>query len=160
VAGHRLSSLLHLADDAIGLGWDFGFGSLEALAWVALTIQRSVYVPGSLVRTATGFRFALANPPLRIGAFSSVRLRVDGDLLPAERVRVRVVPGGTWRVTSDLGLEHPLTLQGGVGAEFDADWPVERPHHPMVVRLELQNVAIPPLVWMEFRETPGEIAPP
>jgi hypothetical protein len=156
VGGRRLGALLRLADDAIGLGWDFGLGSVEALAWVARTVETAVYVPDSLVRTASGFRFALANPPLRIGAFSCVLVRVDGTPVPPDRVRVRHRPVGAWRTTSEIGTAQPLLLQAGNATEFDADWPVAPGSAPLLIRLELQNVAIPPLVWMEFREIPGE----
>src|SRR5271170_2033022 len=120
---HRLSSVLRLAGEAVGLGWDFGLDALEALTWVARTVEGSVYVPGSLTRTATGVRFALANPPLRIGAFSSVRVLVDGTPVPPDRVRVRHVPVGSWTVTSELTVDRPLALQGGSGIEFEVDGP-------------------------------------
>ena len=160
MADLRVSSVLRLATEAVGLGWDFGLETLEALAWVARTVQASVYISDSLVRTDKGFRFALANPPLRIGAFSSLRVLVEGVPIPPEQVRVRLTPAGPWKVSSEFGTEHPLELQAGSGIEFDTDWPIEAKSGPVRIRLELQNIAIPPLVWMEFRETPREIPTP
>jgi hypothetical protein len=160
VADLRLSSVLRLAGEAVGLGWDFGLETLEALAWVAQTVQTSVYVSNSFVRTATGFRFALANPPLRIGAFSSIRVLVGDVPVPPERLRVRLTPAGSWRFSSEIGTNEPLELQGGSGTEFDAEWPLDPPSGPVRIRLELHNVAIPPLVWIEFRETPKELPSP
>jgi hypothetical protein len=152
VGERRLSSVLRLAGEAIGVGWEFGFESLEALAWVAQTVEASVYVEHSLRRTATGFRFALANPPLRVGGFSSARLSVNGAAIAPERVRVRVLPVGPWRVTSTLGAEQPLDLQCGSRTEFDVEASVPLATVSLTVRLELQNVAVPPLVWLEFQE--------
>jgi hypothetical protein len=160
VGERHLTSVLRLAGEAIGVGWEFGFESLEALAWVAQTVESSVYVPHSLRRTGTGFRFALANPPLRVGAFSSVRMLVDGAAASPDRVRVRTVPVGPWRATSTIGAEQPLELQSGSGTEFDVDWPVPLGTRALTVRLELTNVAIPPLVWLEFQETLEEPSAP
>lgn len=160
MSDHRFGSLLRLAGEAAQLEVEFGTHSLEALAWVARTVEASVYVPDSLVRTSAGFRFALANPPLRIGAFCGLRLLVDGTPMPPDRVRVRFGPGYPWRTSSHLSPEHPLELQGGSSTEFEADWPLVGAPVPITVRLELQSVAIPPLVWLEIHETPKESPAP
>jgi hypothetical protein len=151
-----LGPLLRLVGDAARLESEFGFRSLEALLWVAETVRNSVYVPNSLVRTSTGFTFALANPPLRIGAFSEIHLLVDGARVPPERVRFRVGPDAPWHTSTELGKDHPLELQSGSSSEFEADWPLEKRSEPLTVRLELRNVAVPPLVWLEIFESPRE----
>ena len=157
VSNHRFASLLRLAGEAIRVEAQFGTQSLEALAWVASTVGASVYVPESLVRTPTGFRFALANPPLRVGAFSSLSLRVDGVVVPSDRVRVRLGPACPWRETALLTPSEPLELAAGTPIEFDADWPLREGGGEITLRLEFHNVAIPPLVWLEVRGTPREM---
>lgn len=160
VAAHRFGSLVRLVGEAIRLEFEFGTHTLEALLWIAQTVNASVYVPGSLVRTSTGFRFALANPPLRIGGFSEVHLLVNGTTVPPDRVRVRLGPSHPWRTSSHLSSEEPLELQAGSSTEFDAEWPLVGHRAPITVRLEFQSVAIPPIVWLEIHETPGEVPAP
>ncbi|MCI4372518.1 MAG: hypothetical protein L3K02_02585 [Thermoplasmata archaeon] len=156
MSAHRFGSLLRLIGEAIHLEVDFGSHSVEALAWIAETVNASVYVPDSLTRTPTGFRFSLANPPLRIGAFSGLRLRVEGTVVPPEVVRVRLGDGRPWRTSSELGPDRSLDLEAGNGIELEADWPLPPTPGPVTIRLELQSVAIPPLVWLELQETPRE----
>ena len=160
MSDHRVGSALRVAREALGLALDFGVESLEAFAWVAATVESSVYVPHSLVRSPSGIRFALANPPLRIGAFSSVRIRVDGNPVPPDRVRIRSERVGRWRTAAELSAESALELQAGSFTEFEVDLPAGKLPAELTVRLELQSVAIPPLVWMEFREPLGEAPPP
>jgi hypothetical protein len=160
VSDHRFGSLLRLVREGIRLEFEFGTQSLEALAWVGQTVETSVYLPGSLARTPTGFRFALANPPLRIGAFSSVRLLVEGTPVPSDRVRVRRSGEESWRVTSALGPSAPLELRPGDPTDFEAEWPLPSTSKTVHLRLEFRNVAIPPLVWVEFRDVPTEGSPP
>ncbi len=159
MGAHRFGSLLRLAGDAVLLEFEFGAQSLEALAWIAQTVENSVYVRDSLTRTPTGFRFSLANPPLRIGAFSELRLLVEGTAIPGDRVRFRLGPGQAWRTSAELSGDHPLELEGGSGLEFEADWAMAGVPETVTVRLELQSVAIPPLVWIEFREAMREAQP-
>lgn len=157
---HRFGSLLRAVGEAIRLEVAFGTQSLEALAWLAQTVESSVYVLGSLEQTPSGFRFALANPPLRIGAFSGLRVLVDGVPVDSDRTRVRSGPGRPWRNTSQLGPAEPLELQAGTPTELEVDWPLTGTPTPITVRLELQSVAIPPLVWLELRDTPRGAVPP
>jgi hypothetical protein len=63
-----------------------------------------------------------------------------------------VLPVGPWRVTSTLWAEQPLDLQCGSRTEFDVEASVPLATVSLTVRLELQNVAVPPLVWLEFQE--------
>jgi hypothetical protein len=159
VRDYRLQSILSLARQVLALGVEFGAHSLEALVWVARTVEESVYVAGSLARTPTGFRFALANPPLRTGAFSSVRVLVDGRPIPSDHVRLRPGPLAPWRTVSSIGPDRPLELRAGTPTEFEADWRLGPKPTPLTIRLELQSVAIPPLVWLEFRQVPKEGRP-
>jgi hypothetical protein len=154
VGDHRFVSLLRTVGEAIGLGIDFGAASLEALAWVALTVESSIYLPGSLTATDTGIRFELGNPPLRIGAFSGVRLLLNGLPVPAAQVRLRSGPGHPWRRASEIDVGRPLELDAGDHTVIEADCAPELRQMPLTVRLEFQNVAIPPLVWIEIRDTP------
>jgi hypothetical protein len=160
MSGQRVAAILQLAREAVVLGIDFGPQSLEALSWVARTVEASVYVPRSLVRTPSGLRFRLANAPLRVGAFSGVRLVVDGTPIAPERVRVRVPPDGPWIRTSELGAASPLALDSGTPTEFEAEVRPSGKRGPLLLRLEFQSVAIPPLVWLEMHETPREDGAP
>lgn len=153
---HRLGSILRLVGDALRLEAEFGTHSIEMLAWIASTVEASVYLPSSMVRTPSGFRFSLANPPLRIGAFSALRVGVDGSTVPADQVRLRAGPGTPWRGSGELSPAHPLELEAGTRTEIDVQWPGVDGHRSVQVRLELQSVAIPPLVWLEIRDTPRE----
>jgi hypothetical protein len=159
VAEHRITALLRAVGDVARLEADFGHQSIQALLWVASTIQAGVYVPGSLVRTSDGFRFALSNPPLRIGAFSSVRVLLDGRPVPPGAVRLRTQDGAPWRTAAEVSGTEPLVLETGRGSQYEVAVPGASGSRPITVRLEFQNVAIPPLVWLEFRETPREAGP-
>jgi hypothetical protein len=152
VPEYRLRSILSLARQGLSLAMAFGVQSIASLIFVARTVEESVFMPRSFVRTPSGFRFALANPPLRTGGFSSLRLFVDGTALPPEHVRLRPGPDQAWRTSSSLGSDQPLELQAGTHTEFEADCSLGPKLRPVTVRLELQNVAIPPLVWLEFRQ--------
>jgi hypothetical protein len=152
VSFSRLGSLVRLAGEVVRLESEFGARSIESLLWIATTVEASVYVPRSLTRTPTGLAWAIANPPLRVGAFSEVRILIDGAPVPKDRVRLRTGPARPWRSSSELSEDRPLELQGGVGVEFEADGSVIDARGPRVVRMEFQSVAIPPLVWLEIRD--------
>lgn len=159
MSGHHPGSAFSLLRQGLTLGYDFGVHSLEALLWVAETVEESVYLPKSLVRTPLGLSFVLANPPLRLGAFSSLRVWLDGDELRPEETRLRAGPARPWRTTADVTESNPLELRPGEPTEFALDRvPVEE-GRTVTVRLELQSVAIPPLVWFEFSEVPRTEAP-
>ncbi len=149
---HRWSALLSLVRQAIALEVDYGGRSIEALLWVAETIEEAVYVPGSLAVRDGTLTFALANPPLRVGAFVAVRLRVDGRPVAPERLRFRAEEGRPWRTAAEVGAETPLELAPGRPVLFSAEGIGTITTHRPALRLELESLAIPPLVWVEFED--------
>ncbi len=150
VSDRRVGPLLSLLRQGIKLDLEFGSHSLESLLRIAETVEESVYVPGSLETTPRGLRFALENPPLRMGAFRALRAFVNGAAVGPASVRFRS-PGGAWRDVRDLGHDRPLELLPGTKVDFELDVSPP-PAGEVTVRLELENIAIPPLVWFEFRE--------
>lgn len=147
---------LELAREGLLLGWRFGARSVGELARIGVYIQRSVYERGSLLQRPDGFSFRLPNPPLRLGAFGSLRLALDGIPLAPEATWVRTEPAREPRPASTIDREHPLLLLPGVPLEIGA----RRDPPPSVgstlsVRIVLGNIAIPPPVWMEFRDRVG-----
>ncbi len=151
---HQVEALVHLLRQGLAIEGQFGTHPLEAMLWVARTVEESVYQPESLVRTATGVAFTLANPPLRAGAFSSVRVGVDGQPPRSEGVRVRSPGSAGWRDASGLSRTDPLELRPGEPIEFEVTTSAGRHPRQRTVRLEFQSVAIPPLVWLEFTDSP------
>jgi hypothetical protein len=156
MSDRRVGAILSLLRQSISIGADFGAHPLEALLWVAETVEGSVYEPGSLRRTGDVVSFALANPPLRSGAFSSARVSLGGQFLAAQDISVRE-DGRPWRTADSLSRAAPLRLAPGVRTEFRLRAPPPIVDRPLEVRLELESVAIPPLVWFEFRDSPGEL---
>lgn len=142
---------LGLVREGIDIARDFGFRSLEGLLSVAEMLQHLVYEPGSLATTADGLEFTLLNPPLRMGAFRSITVALDGNSLPPAAVSVDSGNGATALAT--IGPDSPFTFPSGQRTRF-AVVGIEPPGAALTVRLELQSVAIPPLVWYEFRDTP------
>lgn len=147
----RLGPILSLLRQGLELDLEFGTRSLESLLRIAEIVEESVYVPGSLRATSDGVAFVLGNPPLRLGAFLSVRLHVNGTELGAEDVRFRAVGDPTWRSAAEVDRDRPLVLRPGEPVEF-AGRIAPPPHGEARIRLDLQSVAIPPRVWFEFRE--------
>lgn len=150
--GSAVGTAFSLARQGLELGIEYGPHSLEALLWVAETIEESVYCAGSLARDGDGIRFSLHNPPLRAGAFSSVRLLVDGRPVAPDRLRLRTGMRGAWRSAGSVTPAAPIDLRAGVPVEFVAGLPPPAPGSSATVRLELECPAIPPLVWVEFRD--------
>ncbi len=151
---------LQLAREGLLVGWHFGARSLGELVRIASYIETSVYERGSLRRTADGIRFRLTNPPLRLGAFDRATLWVDGA--PIAPDRVEAVPAGAPEAHrfSDLSAERPLLLLPGRATDFRArlDPPPPGGRH-LTLRMELHNVAIPPPVWLQFRDRVGRGEP-
>ncbi len=160
VSDHRLGPALSLVRQGLSVGREFGMHSLEALLWVAETVEESVYVPRSLVRNAEGLSFILANPPLRVGAFSSLRFWVDRVEVPSARVRLGTGSPRVWRTAVEISGAAPLELRPGEPTEVALDQVATGVEREVTVRLELQSVAIPPLVWFEFTEAPRTEAAP
>jgi len=155
VPHHRVEALLGLARQGLEIAVEFGGHSLEAMTWVARTVETSVYEPGSLTLTPTGVRFTLSNPPLRTGAFATCRVGIDGASPRAEGVRVRPARSTIdWRLVSGVTDLAPLELRPGEPIEFDVTLAARASDRPITVRLELECRAIPPLVWFEFTDTP------
>jgi hypothetical protein len=154
VPRHRVEAIAHLVRQGLAIEGQFGVHPLEALIWVARTVEESIYQPRSFVRTPTGIAFTLANPPLRSGAFSSLRIGVNGQPPSAEHIRVRSGATGPWRVASTFSRADPLELRPGEPTEYEVDVALVGVPHRFTVRLEFQSVAIPPLVWIEFTDRP------
>lgn len=160
MSDHRVGTALSLVRQGLSVGREFGVHSLEALLWVAETVEESVYVPRSLVRNDRGLAFTLANPPLRAGAFSSLRLWVDRVEVSSGAVRVGKGSPRVWRIASEINESAPLELRPGEPTEVSLDRVSTGAEREVTVRLELQNIAIAPLVWFEFTEAPRPGAPP
>ncbi len=158
MSDRRLGPWLSLVRQGVELELEFGTHSLEALVWIAETVEQSVYEPGSLLRTPRGIVFALANPPLRCGAFRGVRVAVDRVPVEPDRLRVRT-EGTPWRPASSISRGAPLALAPGIRTEFEVTADLPSTDRPLEVRLELDNVAIPPLVWFEFQAVARELSP-
>jgi hypothetical protein len=155
VTKRDVASLISLLRQGLTLGVQFGTQSVEALLWVAQTIEEGVYVAHSLTRSSTGITFALDNPPLRVGAFTALTVLVEGAPVPGDRVRLRRGEGSPWRTAASIGPSVPFDLAPGDPTEFDLVGTFGRPGAKLTVRLELHNPAVPPRVWLEFTETPS-----
>jgi hypothetical protein len=152
VSDRRFGPILSLVRQGLTVGVDFGAHSLEALLWVAETVEESVYRSGSLLRVPRGVAFVLDNPPLRAGSFKSARLTVDGTPIPAECVRVHAGTGSAWRSLSEVSQAAPLELVPGCPTDIEVECDIPAERERLRVRLELRPVAIPPLVWFEFSD--------
>jgi len=149
---------LSLLRQGIRVAAGFGFHSVEGLVSVVELLEHSVYEAHSLTIGPSGFSFVLLNPPLRMGAFSAVRLFWNGAAVPADAAFIR--PGGTTTAIpfSAVRRETPVTIPIGRRTVFLAR-PESRSPGRQRVRLELQSVAIPPLVWFEFADVAREEPP-
>lgn len=147
---------LQMAKEGILLGWHFGARSLGELVRIANYIETSVYERGSLVRVPDGIGFRLTNPPLRLGAFHRAVLWVNGRAIPPEEVTVRTDGSPEFRRFTDLSPSRPLALLPGHPTEFRVHLdPPPGWGSRLLLRLELHNVAIPPPVWLQFRDRVG-----
>ncbi|HEY6238742.1 MAG TPA: hypothetical protein VIZ68_06120 [Thermoplasmata archaeon] len=145
----RFRGDLSLAREGFDVVLGFGLGSLHGLVSVAELLQSSVYEERSLRRSSDRFEFTLLNPPLRMGAFRSARLIWNGTPLPADRAGVRSSPASQVVPFSSIDDAHPFIFPTGQRTVFTAHPEPATPGRQSV-RLELQSVAIPPLVWFEF----------
>lgn len=159
MGSRHLGDVLSLVRQGLEVGVEYGTHSIETLLWIAETVEESVYEPHSLRRTAGGLAFALDNPLLRVGAFTSLVLQVNGVPVPGDRVRLRAGSGTPWRTALTVGSEAPLLLAPGDRTEFDVEGDFGRDPSEITVRLELRAPAIPPRVWFEFVEAPAEGGP-
>ncbi|MCI4352260.1 MAG: hypothetical protein L3K14_02590 [Thermoplasmata archaeon] len=147
-----------LLREAVSLVREFGLHSAERLAHVAAFLERSVYAPRSLHALPGGVGFTLLNPPLRVGAFSSIRVLWDGQRVPPDQLFIRGEGQAIERPVTDITNSRPVELRPGQRIAFRLAGVPAGPG-PHRVRLELQSIAIPPLVWFEFSDPIAE-APP
>lgn len=141
---------LELVNQGVGIGVEFGPSALERLVSVAELSEQSVYERKSLRRTAEGIEFVLLNPPLRMGAYYSIRLSWDGAEVDPGRWTVSV-GNEPPRLGSSIDRANPITLPVGIRSRVRAELG-KKPAGTHTVGLEFLNVAIPPRVWMSFRE--------
>lgn len=146
--------ILSFLRQGLSVGLEFGTHSLEAMIAVAETVENSIYEHGSLAIVPAGLSFSLLNPPLRMGAFSAIRIFVDAREVPAGRIRLRGGPGQAWHTASEITGVAPWGLRPGDRTDFILDVDGLSPGVAVTIRLELDCVAIPPLVWLEFSEMP------
>ena len=154
---HQIRLDLSLVRQGVTIGYQFGVRSIEELGRIAELVERSVYERHSLTRTPEGLRFTLLNPPLRMGAFSSLGLLLDGVPLPPERSWVRTGREDR-RSFSSVDRDHPVTLPIGSRTTIEAEVSPSANKGAIRVRLDLRSVAIPPRVWFEFTDEPHEAA--
>jgi hypothetical protein len=158
MSDRRLGAILSLVRQSLQLDVEFGTRSLESLVRIAEIVEESVYVPGSLRATASGIRFSLGNAPLRLGAFRSVAVHLNG--IPAAPTAVRFrSEQGEWRSAASVDRGRPIVLLPGQTTDFEVD-ASPPPTGELRVRLEFESVAIPPRVWFEFREPLGAAREP
>lgn len=144
---------LELAREGMLIGWDYGRRPLVELARTAEYIERSVYRKGSLRREANRVIFELRNAPLRQGAFGRVRLFLDGAPVDPERATIHPRDAPAPRTLAEIRPEAPVVLRPGVEVRLEiGTGPVRTVGTEVTVRMELESVAIPPLVWLEFRD--------
>lgn len=158
MGSRHVGDVLSLVRQGLRLGVEFGSHSVEALLWVAETVEEGVYEAQSFRRVDGALEFALDNPPLRVGAFSALVVRVNGAEVPSDRVRLRPGPGTAWRAGSTVSANAPWYLTAGDRTEFRLIGEFGRGDAETTVRLELHVPAIPPRVWFEFSERPEEVA--
>jgi hypothetical protein len=142
---------VELLREGISLIAEFGIRSTERLAYVADFLERSVYAPKSLRAIPGGVAFTLLNPPLRVGAFSAVRVSWDGKPLAPDRTLLRFEGHAVDRPISDISGSRPVELRPGQRVDFRL-MDVSATHGTHRVRMELQSIAVPPLVWFEFAD--------
>ena len=142
---------LKVVRQGLRIFWEYGFQPLEEMVRVAELLEHSVYEKGSLTLLDGHVEFVLLNPPLRMGAFSSIRASMDGTPVPTDRAGVMIEPARTPRKLSTLSRQDPLTLPVGARSRFWLEAAGVGPGDH-TIRLELQSVAIPPRVWLEFSD--------
>jgi hypothetical protein len=156
VRGLRVRVDLALLREGLAIGREFGVHSLEEMARLALYLSGAVYDAGSLRRTAEGVEFALYCPPLRVGAFQRVGLVWDGRPIAPPDGTARPADAATPVRFDAIDRARPLVLPVGRRVEFTARM-APPPDGPHTIRLELQSVAIPPLVWFQVTDRLGPL---
>lgn len=148
---HRLGIDLGLLREGLQIGRGFGLHSLEEMARIALYLESAVYDRGSLRPIPDGIAFALHSPPLRMGAFQRVSLTWDGRLLPLVDCTAHPVDLPAPVRLDTIDRPHPLILPVGERIEFAAVVPPPEAG-PHTIRVDLESVAIPPVVWFQLTD--------
>jgi hypothetical protein len=152
-----MCSDLSVLRQGLTVGVEFGFGSLEELARIGWELERGIYPIGTLESAPEGVRFRLWNPPLRIGAFSSIHARWDGAPVDPMRSWVSTDRAPTPRTLDSVTRGAPLELGVGEGSVFVLGPPAGPSPGRHRVRIEWLSSAVPPTVWIEFED---EVRPP
>lgn len=149
---------LSLLRQAISIAREGGLSSLEELARLGAFLEKAFYVADSLRSHPDHIEFEIENPPLRMGAFRAARLLWDGESVPPERCVIAPGRDGP-RPFSEVSELQPLTIPSGRRTTIMAAiaCPSESRH---TVRLELQSIAIPPVVWLEFYDRARAVEAP
>lgn len=155
----HLRADLGLVRQGLRLALDYGVRPLEEMVRVAELIESSVYEHGSLTTAGREVRFRLLNPPLRMGAFSRIALRWDGAVILPSDAMIAPVDGRSGTRFSEISADRPFTIPIGRRTEvrFETD---RRESGVHTIRLELESVAIPPMVWLEFADRLTTSTPP
>lgn len=145
-----LRARLSLLGQGLAIGRSFGPRAVAGLLRTADLVQRNLVDPDSFRVGPAGLEFRLWNPPLRPGAFFDLSARIDGLRVPAERSFVGPEEGPAERSFARITRESPIGLAPGVVhcVRLAPERPVPPGTH--AVRLELRNVAIPLVSWLEF----------
>ncbi|MGI0054542.1 MAG: hypothetical protein ACREB9_02085 [Thermoplasmata archaeon] len=160
MSDRRWGSILSLVRQGFSLEREFGARTIEELVSLAELVEESVYARGSLEGSTGGLNFRLLNPPLRTGAFASLRIVLDGIPIAEERIRVRSGDGAAWRTATEIDRDRPLEMRPGQPTEVRIDGARPSPGSEVHLRLELQSIAIPPLVWLEITDVVRGVAGP
>ncbi len=147
----RFRADLSLLREGVDVAVGFGVRSLEGLGGVAEFLEHAVYEPRSFRAIDQGVTFTLRNPPLRMGAFGSIRVGVDGVWTPPSQVSVHPGDAPAPIPLDQVDRDRPVTLPIGLRTAFVLRGVDPTPRRARV-RLELLSVAIPPLVWYEFED--------
>jgi hypothetical protein len=160
VAVRQFRGDLSLVRQGLVLGAEFGARALEEMARMGQFLEQAIYERGSLrlLPNRAGVTFHLRNPPMRVGAFSGATLSWNGNPVGSENVLVRNEGEELPRSFDSISEGNPLHLILGKGLRFEARVPAPEVGSRHTVRLELQNVAIPPRVWLQFHDEVREPA--
>lgn len=145
-----LRARLSLLGQGLTIGRSFGPRAVTGLLRTAELVQKNLVDPDSLRVGTAGLEFELWNPPLRPGAFFALSARLDGRAVPAERSFIGPAEGPTERSFAGITRESPIGLASGVAQRVRLAPERSVPPGPHTVRLELRNVAIPLVSWLEF----------
>ncbi|MFG1529744.1 MAG: hypothetical protein AAFA34_00505 [Thermoplasmata archaeon] len=153
------SGLLTLVREGYHIEREFGLAAVESLAEIGELLEQSVVASSGIRRGETGIEFELLNPPLRDGAFGRVTVRCNGAAVPPERLWFRPGEGSAWRTAAEVTPRAPLLWRPGEAFQWRLEGVDPPDDRPVQLRLELESVAIPPLVWVEFQGRPRHRLP-